>query len=165
MQSLDHDQVSRHIQAPAESLYDVIADITRMPELSPELVSCTWADGATGPEVGARFVAVNVAPNGRTWKNRPEVTVADRPHEFAFTRTEPMAGTVRWRYLFESDGTGTRVTESYEVERPVTRVGWFVIERIFVGKDRRAALRAGMEQTLARLAQLAERHSPSAADP
>ncbi len=156
MQSLDHDHVTRHIEAPAGSLYDVIADVTRMPELSPELDSCTWIGVASGPEVGARFVAVNVAPNGRTWKNRPVVTVADRPHEFAITRTEPMAGTVHWRYLFEPDGTGTTVTESYDVERPVARLGWFVIERVFAGKDRRAALRAGMEHTLARLAHLVE---------
>ena len=156
MQSLDHDQVSRHIEAPPEKLYDIISDVTRMPELSPELASCTWLDGATGPAVGARFVAVNVAPNGRTWKNRPEVTTADRPREFAIARTEPMAGTVRWRYLFEPEGTGTRVTESYEVERPVSRVGWWVIERIFAGKDRRGALRSGMVQTLDRLTELVE---------
>jgi len=165
MQSLDHDQVSRHIEASPETLYDIIADVTRMPELSPELVSCTWLDGATRPAVGARFVAVNVAPNGRTWKNRPAVAVADRPREFAISRTEPMAGTVRWRYLFEPEGSGTRVIESYEVERPVTRLGWLVIERIFAGKDRRDALRLGMEQTLDRLAELVESPSLPTTDP
>ena len=50
---------------------------------------------------------------------------------------------------------GTRVVESYEVERPVTRLGWFAIERVFRG-DRRAALRAGMRTTLARLRAAAE---------
>lgn len=48
MQTLDHDEVSLHINAVPEQLYDIIADVTRMPDLSPELVRCEWLDGATG---------------------------------------------------------------------------------------------------------------------
>ena len=51
---------------------------------------------------------------------------------------------------------GTRVVESYEVERPVSRIGWFVIERIFGDRDRRGALNAGMRTTLERLKAAAE---------
>lgn len=151
MQQLDRDEVARHVPAAPEELYDHLADVTRMPELSPEVVSCRWLGGATGPAVGARFVAVNRARTGRTWKNRPVVTVADRGREFAFSRTEPMAGTILWRYRFAPDGDGTLVTESYEVLRPVTRAGWWVIEHVFAGDDRRGALRRGMKQTLERL--------------
>jgi hypothetical protein len=115
-----------------------------------------WLDGATGPSVGARFESVNTAVNGRTWKNRPVVTVADPGREFAFTRTEPFAGTITWRYLFEPVPGGTRVTESYTVERPVRRLGWLVIEKKFGGTDRRTALREGMRTTLERLRTAAE---------
>jgi hypothetical protein len=48
------------------------------------------------------------------------------------------------------------VVESYEVERPVARIGWFVIERIFRGGDRRRALHDGMRTTLERLRLAAE---------
>ena len=106
-----------------------------MPEFSPEVVSCRWLDGATGPAVGARFEAVNVSAAGKRWKNRPVVTVAEPGREFAFTRTEPLAGTIAWRYRFEPEGAGTRVVESYEVQRPVTRLGWFVIEKVFRGGE------------------------------
>ena len=93
---------------------------------------------------------------GKRWKNRPVVTVADPGREFAFVRTEPFAGRVAWRYRFEPADGGTRVIESYEVERPVSRLGWLVIERIFKDGNRREALRAGMRCTLDRLRAAAE---------
>ena len=156
MQTLDRDEVSIVVAAPPEAVYAVVADVTRTPELSPEVSSVRWLDGATGPAVGARFESVNTARNGRSWKNRPVVTVADPGREFAFTRTEPFAGTITWRYLFEPVQGETRVTESYTVERPVARLGWLVIEKKFGGTDRRTALRQGMRTTLERLKAAAE---------
>jgi ligand-binding SRPBCC domain-containing protein len=159
MQTLDRDEVSAVVDAPPEHVYALVADVTRMPEFSPEVASCRWLDGATGPSVGARFEAVNRSAAGKTWKNRPVVTAADPGREFAFTRTEPLAGTIAWRYRFEPEDDGTRVVESYEVQRPVTRLGWFVIEKVFRGGDRRQALREGMRTTLERLRIAAEARS------
>ena len=156
MQTLDRDEVSTTVAAPPEAVYALIADVTRMPDFSPEIVSCRWLDGATGPVVGARFEAVNVSSAGRTWSNRPVITAADAGREIAWARTEPFAGTVAWRYRFEPVAEGTRVVESYSVERPVTRLGWFVIEHVFRGGNRREALRAGMRATLERLRVAAE---------
>jgi hypothetical protein len=156
MQTLDRDEVSTLVAASPEDVYALVADVTRTPEFSPEVVSCTWLDGATGPAVGARFEAVNRSEAGKTWKNRPVVTAADPGREFAFRRTEPFAGSIAWRYRFEPVEQGTRVVESYEVERPVTRLGWFVIEKVFRGGDRREALRAGMRTSLERLRVAAE---------
>ena len=160
MQSLDRDTVEIVIAAPPQRVYDLVADVTRTPELSPEIVSVRWLGDAAGPAVGARFEAVNVSSGGRRWKNRPVVTVADPGREFAFARTEPFAGTVAWRYRFEPVQGGTRVSESYEVERPVTRLGWFVIEKVFRSGNRREELRAGMRTTLERLRTLAEGGPP-----
>jgi ligand-binding SRPBCC domain-containing protein len=151
MQTLDRDEVSTVVAAPPEMVYALVADVTRTPEFSPEVTSCRWLDGVTGPVAGARFEAVNRSPAGKTWTNRPVVTVADPGREFAFTRTEPFAGSIAWRYRFEPVADGTRVVESYEVERPVSRLGWFVIENVFRGGNRRRALRDGMRTTLDRL--------------
>jgi hypothetical protein len=156
MQTLDRDEVSTVVAAPPETVYALVADVTRTPEFSPEVTSCRWLDGATGPVVGARFEAVNTAASGKSWKNRPVVTVAEPGREFAFTRTETAAGTIAWRYRFEPAGDGTRVVESYEVERPVSRLGWFVIEKVFRGGNRREALNAGMRTTLERIRLAAE---------
>ena len=159
MQTLDRDDVSLRAEASTDVLYALVSDVTRTPEFSPEIVRCSWLDGARGPAVGARFEAVNRTNGGRSWKNKPVVRVAEPGREFAFARTEPFAGTIVWRYRFERDGTGMLITESYEVEKPVGRIGWFVIERIFRAGNRREVLRAGMQQTLVRIRDTAERRS------
>jgi Polyketide cyclase / dehydrase and lipid transport len=157
MQTLDHDQVSAHVDASPELVYALVADVTRTPEFSPEILRCTWLDGATGPAVGARFEAVNKAGRGPAWKNHPVVVTADPGREFAFSRTERFAGTLVWCYRLEPEGTGTRLTESYEVTRPVSRLGWFIIDRLYGCHDRRTDLRTGMQQTLQRIRETAER--------
>jgi len=165
MQTLDSDEVSIHIDASPEDVYAMVADVTRTPEFSPEILSCCWLDGATGPAVGARFKATNKVARGPSWTNTPVVTAASPGREFAFSRTEKFTGTIARRYRLEPEGTGVRVTESYEVVRPVSRLGWFVIGRLFGCRDRRADLRIGMQQTLERLRECAAaspRGAPSA---
>lgn len=158
-QELTSDTVERYIQASPEDLYEVVADVTRTPELSPEVTACEWLDGATGPAAGVRFRARNHAGRGPDWHSTPVITVADPSREFAFSRTDKGAGTIVWRYVFTPQGTGTRVTESYAATTPVTLFGWFIIGVIYGNKDRRSDLRRGMTQTLERLATLAETSS------
>ena len=161
MQTLDTDEVSLHVDAAPHVVYPLVSDVTRTPEFSPEVLRCNWIDGATGPAVGARFEAVNKVTRGPSWKNRPVVTTVIPDREFAFSRTEKLSGTVVWRYRLEPEAGGTRVTESYEVTEPITRIGWFVIGRLFGCRDRRGELRQGMEQTLERIRAVAERQSSS----
>lgn len=78
IQQLDTDTVSTHIEAGPSAIYDIVADITRTHELSPEITQCRWLDGATGAEVGARFKATNKMPNRPAFTNKPVVTIADR---------------------------------------------------------------------------------------
>ena len=106
---------------------------------------------ASNPPESASGTPVNTTAAGKRWRNRPVVRVAEPGREFAFARTEPFAGTIVWRYRFEPVDGGTRVTESYEVERPISRIGWLVIERVFRAGDRRSALHEGMRTTLERL--------------
>jgi Polyketide cyclase / dehydrase and lipid transport len=153
-QHLSHDSVSRYIAATPESLYDLVSDVTRTPELSDDIVSCAWLDGATGPAVGARFKAVNNGRGRPNWSNKPIVTVADPGRELVFARTEPFAGTIQWRYVFTPEDGGTVVTESYAVVRPLTVVGWFVIGVLYGHKDRATELRASMSATLERIAEV-----------
>jgi hypothetical protein len=53
MQVLDHDEVSLRIAAAPGDVYDLVADVTRTPEFSPEVLRCKWIGGAEGPAVGA----------------------------------------------------------------------------------------------------------------
>jgi hypothetical protein len=159
MQQLDHDSVSLHMRAAPDIIYALIADVTRTPEFSPEIVECRWIDGATGPVVGARFKGRNKMPNRPTFSNKPIVTVADLGHTFAFERSEPFGGTVEWRYDLTPEGDGTTVTESYTVTKPVARFGWFIIGTLCGRKDRRTDLHRGMVETLERIRQVAEQES------
>ncbi|MDT4938329.1 MAG: hypothetical protein QOG80_2000 [Pseudonocardiales bacterium] len=159
-QELTTDTVERYIEARPEALYAIVADIDRTPELSDEILSCTWLDGATEPAVGARFKARNKAGRGPSWGNKPVIVTVEPDREIAWARTEPFAGTVEWRYRFTPEGTGTRVTESYTVTKPLTIVGWFIIGGLYGLKDRRTDLRNGMNETLDRLSRIV---APSAA--
>jgi hypothetical protein len=150
---------SIHIRATPQTVYEIVADVTRTPEFSPEIRACRWLDGVAGPAVGARFEAVNGMSGGRSWKNRPVVIAAEPGREFAFARTERFAGTLVWRYRFEPRDGGTDVEESYEVTRPISRFGWFIIGTIFGGKNRREDLRNGMQITLDRVKACAERET------
>jgi uncharacterized protein YndB with AHSA1/START domain len=162
IQQLEHDAMSARIVASPDTVYGLVADVTRTPEFSPEIVECTWLDGATGPAVGARFKARNKMPNRPAFSNKPVVTVVEPGKSFAFARTEPFGGTVEWRYDFVADGDGTLVTESYTVTKPVSRFGWFIIGTLFGRKDRQADLRDGMTKTLERLRDAAERQTTAA---
>ena len=155
-QQLTTDKVARRIEASPDTLYAFISDVTRTPQYSPEVVKCTWMNGATGPAVGVRFKAINHAGRVPDWPNKPIVTVADAGRTFAFERTEVGGGTIEWRYTFEPDGTGTVVTESYTVLKPVNLLGWFIIDTLAGLKDRRTDLHRGMTQSLERIAALVE---------
>ncbi len=101
---LTTDEVSIAIDAPAEQIYDMVADLPRMGEWSPECAAVEWSDGASGPAVGARFVGHNrTGPRGLIkWSRRGRVVAADRGREFAFATEEGGVEGTTWRYRFES---------------------------------------------------------------
>jgi uncharacterized protein YndB with AHSA1/START domain len=154
-QPLDSDEVRIVIASPPEQVYELVADVTRMPEFSPELVDCRWLGGATGPVVGARFQARNKAARGPSWGNKPVITAVEPGRVISWARSEPLAGTVEWSYRFEPHEGGTEVTERYDVTAPISRLGWLVITTMSPG-DRRAQMRDGMEETLRRIKARAE---------
>ena len=100
-----------------------------MGEWSPECIRCSWTKGATGPEVGARFKARNKGGRGPAWFNTPSSPSPSRGREFAFNRSGPGIGSYTWRYVLEPTPTGTRVTESFDAERPLgSAMNWLTDE-------------------------------------
>ena len=162
-QELTTDAVDRYIEASPEALFDLVADIERTPEITPDIVKVEWLDGAAHAEVGARFKATNKQGRGPNWSNKPVITVLEPGREIAWERTEAIGGTLEWRYRFEPEGTGTRVTESYRVVKPLPLIGWFLIGTLYGLKDRRTDLRNSMVRTLDRLAELTERRAEESA--
>jgi hypothetical protein len=165
VQRLDHDEVRLKINADPELLYEMVSDVRRTPEWSPEVVSCRWLDETAGYAVpGARFSARN-RRRWFAWSNRPVVETTDRGREFAFTRTEPGGGTIRWFFRFAPDAGGTMTTLGYRVLKPVP-VGLQVALRVFFGvRDLEGDLRRNITTSLGRVAEIAEREARAPATP
>lgn len=155
-QRIAHADTSVEIAASPQRVYDLVSDITRMGQWSPECVRCTWTKGSTGPAVGARFKARNKGARGPAWSNTPTVTVAEPGREFAFNRHGPGIGSYTWRYRLEPSGTGTRLTESFDAEPPLGPFMTWLTEKWTGSSDRDADLQRGMAVTLARIKQAAE---------
>lgn len=151
-----HDAVSVDIAASPQDVYALVSDITRMGEWSPECVRCSWTKGATGPAVGARFKAKNKGGRGPAWSNTPKVTVAEPGREFAFNRSGPGVGSYTWRYALEPTQFGTRLTESFDAERPLGSAMTWLTMKWTGSADRDADLHEGMVATLARIKAAAE---------
>ena len=49
--------VTVHMNAPAEKIWNLIADVRNTGKFSPEVFEAEWLDGASGPELGAKFRA------------------------------------------------------------------------------------------------------------
>jgi hypothetical protein len=141
---------SVEVDATPTALYDVVSDIRRMGEWSPECRRCVWIDGATRPVVGARFKGSNRRGMVR-WSTKPRVVVADPGLEFAFVTTHLGRDATRWSYRFEPTSGRTNVTESFEMLRDMA---WYLrfADRWLMGvRDRKADLETNMSETLGRL--------------
>jgi hypothetical protein len=151
-------QASTHVDASPTVLYDVVSDVRRMGEWSPECRRCEWIDGATGPAVGARFKGSNRRGVAR-WSTKPRVVAADPGREFAFVIGHLGRDMTRWSYQFESTSEATNVTESFEMLRDMP---WYFrfTNRLLMGvKDRQADLETNMAETLRRLKTAVEDRS------
>lgn len=144
--------VSRVVEAPADTVYDLVSDVTRMGDYSPENTGAVWLGGATGPSVGARFKGTNRL-GWLSWSTKPTITVADRGQRFAFEVLGRSGAT--WTYDFEPVPGGVRVTESMRQEHPTPLPIRFLQRRVGV-TDREEHLRSAMTTTLERLAAAAE---------
>jgi uncharacterized protein YndB with AHSA1/START domain len=143
--------VSTDISASPEAVYDLVADVTRMGEWSPECVKCEWVDGEPGA-VGSRFKGHNKSGFVK-WSTTAKVLSADRGQKFSFaTMNKDRKGT-RWTYTFEGDGAGTKVTESFESLFTPTLIRW--AEKLFM-RNRQQQLEEGMAKTLAAVKAAAE---------
>ena len=117
-----HREASIEIQASPEAVYDLVADLPRMGEWSPENIGGE-GQGGSG-KVGDRFLGHNRAGE-RAWSVPVMVTVADRGRCFEFVTRPDEGPYVRWTYRLEPSGSGTRVTEIWDVENlPPTLQSW-----------------------------------------
>src|SRR6478609_5890528 len=111
-----NDSVTIHIEAPAQEIWELVSDVTRIGRYSPETFEAEWLEGATGPVVGAKFRG-HVKRNGRgpTYWTTCTVVAAEPGREFAFGVGPNQLS--RWGYRIEPSGDGADVTESFELKK------------------------------------------------
>ena len=123
-----HREASIEIQASPEAVYDLVSDLPRMGEWSPENIGGEWQGGGSG-KVGDRFTGHNRAGE-RTWSAPVMVTAAERGRCFAFVigpDAEPVCaldlppGAQRGRHARDgSVGCGTTPADAAELDPGTT---------------------------------------------
>ncbi len=143
-------QATIEVDAPIETVFELIADIERMGEWSPECYRTEWHDPHRTVARGATFQGYN--RSGFTWWDVPcEILAVEPPMRLEFAAPAGHAAATVWTYdLQAGDGT-TIVTERFDAPMlvmPETPAGQI--------PDRRTALVAAAHTTLGRIKRAAE---------
>ena len=140
------------IAASPKAVFDLVTDLQRMGEWSPESGAVRWLDGATEAAPGARFAGDNEVMLGpiplKRWTTESEVTAFEPAAVFEFIS----AGYTTWRFEFEAVDGGTQLTESFAYP-PYS--GFDRVSRDLLGA-RPGLIRKGVERTLANIKAAAE---------
>jgi hypothetical protein len=101
------------IAASPEDVYNLLIDLGRIGEISPECQSAEWLDGATAPHAGARFVGRN-ATGGFEWQTECRVLRAMPGEEWAFKSNIAGDNPTTWRYKLRRTDGGSQVTVTFD---------------------------------------------------
>jgi uncharacterized protein YndB with AHSA1/START domain len=153
------------VAARPELVWDLLADVTRVGEWSPECIRAAWLEEPGRPQPGARFTGHNQFPGGLEYEVTCVVTEADRPRAFAWVvlddSGDPARPSSSWRYWIDPlPGGGSRVRQRFThgpgasylravaAEAPDQAAG--------IIAARREGLRANMSATLGAMKAAAE---------
>ena len=147
------DEVSVLMDAEPAEVWDLVSDVTRIGEFSPETFEARWTRGSTGPEVGAWFKG-HVKRNGvgPTYWSLCRVTRCEVEEVFEFAVGTEDMNVNNWGYRLEPKDGGTLVTEYFRLASNLpTRIYWLLL-----GPLRRRTNQKGMRTTLERMKAVLE---------
>ncbi|MQY40152.1 hypothetical protein SRB17_81820 [Streptomyces sp. RB17] len=153
-------EVRTWIGAAPERVWKLVSDVELMPDLSDELQSIEWLDGAARPDVGARFVGRSKHDALGEWATTSTVVECIPERMFAWAVADPEHPTAVWRFRLEPRDGGTDLTES--VQMGPARSGLsFAIDRMPEKEQKIVFVRMreferNMTATLERIKKLAE---------
>lgn len=156
--------VQIYIDAPADVIYEQVADVAGIGRRSPECRRAEWLPGHIPGQVGSRFRGYNRSRLAR-WSRVCEIVEADPGHRFAF-RTVPeridlsRSDSTLWVTEIEPDGAKSLVTHHYRIEKlPIPPLRWLYGQLMPHHRD----MRPQMQQTLAALRKEIENGTAQAA--
>lgn len=135
------------IDATPEQVWAVLADLSRMPEFSPETVRMLPLKGG-GLRVGQWYLGINRRKYA-VWPTRSVVVAVHPDRQLVWDTTSSGA---RWIFELAPVGESTRVVHRRPVPRRLTAVSRLFAPLALGGSEQHAEeLEAGMAHTLARL--------------
>jgi uncharacterized protein YndB with AHSA1/START domain len=147
-------EVSLHMKASPQQIWELLSDVTRIGEFSPETFEAQWTRGSSGPAVGATFRG-HVKRNGvgPIYWTPCVVTqcVPGEVFEFAVGLSAEKAMNT-WGYRLQAQNEGTRVTEYFRLTQAwYLRAYWLLLGRLRGRTNER-----GMRTTLERIKAVVE---------
>ncbi|MCW2555305.1 MAG: Polyketide cyclase / dehydrase and lipid transport [Mycobacterium sp.] len=141
------------MDAPAQKVWDLVADIRNTGKFSPETFEAEWLDGATGPALGATFRG-HVKRNeiGPIYWTTCRVTACEPGSEFGFEVLIGDRPVNNWHYLFTPVQSGTEVTESFRMNEGLMTT----LFGLFGGQLRKRRNIRDMRKTLERIKAFVE---------
>jgi len=142
-----HGEVTVHMNAPVERVWDLVCDVTRIGEFSPETFNGEWIKGATGPAVGAWFRGhVKRNQKGPTYWTQCQVTRCDPNREFEFAVMTAGRPVNNWGYRMQAADGGIDVTEYFRLSENIgSRIYWALLGRLR-GKTNENNMRTTLER-------------------
>ena len=152
------------VTARPELVWDLVADVTRVGEWSPECIGAARLGDPGQPEPGARITGHNRFPNGFEYEVTCVVTEADWPRAFAWVvlddSGDPARPSSSWRYQIDPLPGGSRVRQRFThgpgasyLRAPAAKAPDQAAEIVAARRD---ALRANMSATLRAMKAAAE---------
>ncbi|WP_330342479.1 SRPBCC family protein [Streptomyces sp. NBC_00557] len=153
-------EVRTWVAASPERVWKLVSDVELMPDLSDELQSIEWLDGAARPAVGARFVGRSKHDALGEWATTSTVVECVPERVFAWAVEDPEHPTAVWRFVLEPRHGGTELTEWMQMG-PARSGLSFAIDRMPEKEQKIVFVRMreferNMTATLERIKKLAE---------
>jgi uncharacterized protein YndB with AHSA1/START domain len=135
------------VSAPPDQVWDVLSDLSRMPDWSPELLRMVPLKPG-GLRVGQWYLGIN-RRKAVVWPTRSVVAVLEPGRSLAW---DTKSSGARWIWELQPEGEGTRVVHRRPVPRRLTRIS-AIFAPVFLGGNAGHAdeLEQGMQQTVSRL--------------
>lgn len=141
------------IAAPPARVWDLVSDVTRMAEWSPQVTSTRLRQGFDEVGPGAQFTNRN--QHGELeWTTHAEVVRFEPERELAFRVAENY---VVWSFSLVPADSGTRLVQRRETPNGISEVSLEWTEQFLGGQENFTASQlAGMQQTLEGIKAAAE---------
>lgn len=141
------------IAAPVAAVWDLVSDVCRMPDWSPQVTSTRLRQGFERCELGAQFTNRNKLGD-LEWTTHAEVVRFETQREIAFRVEENWAV---WSFTLAPAGEGTVLTQRRETPDGISELSHELTDGFMGGQDVfTQTLLSGMSETLVRIKAAAE---------